>query len=222
MVPPSFPVSKTQRWKKPSKVTGIDEPLAASASFLNVTFISCRTRLQWVGTHLPTFAPAPKSISFFRLTPGLQGKTQDSYSLCVPAQYQIYIPCLHHSHLLPCSCPVPHPLVPPHARILSQIQVCCHVPYTHFAFLFFLRECLSSTPFAQVPRRHTNTIMLAEDSSSPLSLNTPFTVLTFRCLTVLLRLALCCAATEREGISLSWEEKRDGSNPNPAQTDRDS
>lgn len=79
-----------------------------------------------------------------------------------------------------------------------------------------------SPTLAQVPRRHSNTIMLAEDSSSPLSLNTPFTLITIQCLTVLVKPGLCCAVTEREGNRLGWEEKRDGSNANPAQTVRES
>lgn len=93
--------------------------ICSTASFLNVTFTSHRARLQWVDTHLPAFALAPISTGLFRLTAGLQGETQDLYSLCVPAEYWIYIPCLHHSHLLPHSCPVPHPPIPPRARILS-------------------------------------------------------------------------------------------------------
>lgn len=63
--------------------------------------------------------------------------------------------------------------------------------YTRFAFLFFLCVRLSTTLLARVPSRHTNTITPAEDSSLPLSLNTPFTLIT-QCLTVLLMADLCC------------------------------
>lgn len=108
-----------------------------------------------------------------------------------------------HSHTITCT----HPLT--NSDVLSRHR-------THF-FLFY-SSYVCGSPLAQVLRRHTNTIMLAEDSRAPLSLNIPFTLITFYCLTILLKCDLCCAVTEREGNSLGWEEKRDASKPNSAQT----
>lgn len=166
-----------------------------------------------------------RNTDIFGWTPWTQRQTQDSCSLSL-SPIVLHL-CTHsmsvsltptstqlHSHAHSCTITCTHPLTN------SQVLTCHHI-HIFLSCSSYMYVSLSTTPLAQVPRRHTNTITRAEDSSSSLSLNTPFTLTTFQCLTVLLKPGLCCAVAEREGNWLCWKEKRDGWNPDPSQTEKD-
>lgn len=204
-----MPASISQRWK--IRVIRNDQSLAQPTSFLSITFISHRTTLHWMSTHYIHMWPSSQKYRHFCINSlGSQDKHSTRASSHSPIVSDLHTHSMHvsltststqlpshtHSHTITCTQP-----------LTNSDVLLCHLmsSSTRSAFLLFLRVSLSTTPLAQIPVRHTNTIMLAGDSDSPLSLDTPFTLITFYCLTVLLKPGLCWTVTERQS-GLGGEE----------------